>query len=320
MNQRKDRLRGGDLVEVKAPDEILRTLDADGASDHLPFMPEMLEFCGRRFRVSRRALTTCFSGPGWCRGFKTDDVVTLEGVRCSGAAHGGCQKACMIFWREGWLRKVEDSVTQSQVDLCGTDQLQARLKVSSSPKIYYCQASELAKATYVLSRWERLERYLRGLRAGNFSVPRMAESIGIWLWSKIRRRFLGGYARGNNARAPVETLNLQPGEWVEVKSMRSIIETLDESGHNRGLYFSPDMRLWCGRRCRVSGRLDKLIVDGTGEMRQLRNTVCLEGSTCGCAYMGLSMDGCARCELTYWREIWLRRSDRPSNSSASQCK
>ena len=60
----------------------------------------------------------------------------------------------------------------------------------------------------------------------------------------------------------LEGLNLQPGEWVEVKSMQSIIETLDERGYNRGLYFSPDMRLWCGRRCRVRGRLDRIIVDG----------------------------------------------------------
>ena len=68
----------------------------------------------------------------------------------------------------------------------------------------------------------------------------------------------------------------------------------------------------------MKGRLDKIIVDGTGEMRQLRNTVCLEGSTCGCAYMGFDMGGCSRCELTYWREIWLRRSDENSDPKASQ--
>ena len=67
MSQRSARLRRGDFVEVKAPDEIVQTLDAEGASDHLPFMPEMLGFCGRKFRVSRRALTICFSGPGSSR-------------------------------------------------------------------------------------------------------------------------------------------------------------------------------------------------------------------------------------------------------------
>ena len=56
------RLRPGDLVEVKAPDEILQTLDVDGTLDHLPFMPEMIELCGKRFSVSRRVLKTCYTG------------------------------------------------------------------------------------------------------------------------------------------------------------------------------------------------------------------------------------------------------------------
>jgi hypothetical protein len=312
MSQRNARLYRGDLVEMKPPDEIVQMLDAEGASDHLPFMPEMLEFCGRRFRVSNRALTICFSGPGFRRGFRDDDVVTLDGVRCSGAAHDGCQKACMIFWREAWLRKVQDTAVQSQVDSGGMDQLRARLKVSTDPKTYYCQASELSKATHCLSRREKWRRYLSGLRAGNFTALQMARSIGIWLfWLKFRRRFLGVYARGRNESTPEESLNLQPGEWVEVKSMQSIIETLNERGDNRGLHFSEDMRVWCGRRCRVKGRLDKIIVDGTGQIRQLRNTVCLERSTCGCSYMGSGMGGCSRCELTYWREIWLRRCEGP---------
>src|SRR6202047_5655324 len=131
MGQGNARIRVGDLVEVKTPDEIFRTLDAEGALDHLPFMPKMLEFCGQRFRVSRRALTMCFSGPGSPRGFRADDVVTLDSVRCSGTDHDGCQKACMIFWREAWLRKVENAAGQSQVDLGGMDQLRARLRTTS---------------------------------------------------------------------------------------------------------------------------------------------------------------------------------------------
>jgi hypothetical protein len=318
MNQHQARLRCGDLVEVKTMDEIVETLDAAGALDHLPFMPEMLEFCGRRLRVSRRALTVCIYEPGSPLGFDADDVVTLDGVRCSGAAHDGCQKSCMIFWREAWLRKVEDTAAQSQVDLRGMERLQARLKVLTDPNTYYCQASELKKATHSLSRWERLGRYLSELRAGNFNAAQMAQSIGTWLFWRIRRMFLGVYPRGSSGSTPVESLNLQPGEWVEVKSMQSIIETLDERGHNRGLRFSPDMRLLCGQRRRVKGRLDKIIVDGTGQMRRLRNTVCLEGSTCGCSYIGFAMGGCSRCELTYWREIWLRRSDAHSDPLASQ--
>src|SRR5580658_911307 len=226
MGQRSAKLRRGDLVELKAPDEILETLDTEGASDRLPFMPEMLEFYGRRFRISRRALTLCFSGPGSSRGFRTDDVVTLDDVRCSGAAHDGCQKGCMIFWREDWLRKVKNTTVQSPVDLPGIDRLRARLKVSNGPKIFYCQASELSKATHPLSRWQRLRRYLSELRAGNFSALQMAQSFGIWLFWKVRRTVLGVYPRGSSESTPMEGLNLQPGEWVEVKSLSSIIETL----------------------------------------------------------------------------------------------
>lgn len=308
MTQPDPKLRHGDLVELKTPDEILRTLDADGAIDHLPFMPEMLEYSGKRLRVSGRALTVCFSGAGSPRGFRGDDVVTLDNVRCSGAAHHGCQKACMVFWREAWLRKVDDAETPPTVAAQDNQRLRARLKISTGPKTYYCQASELPKAADSLSRRGRFETYRSGLRVGNFGAAQMVNSIGIWLFWKVRTMLLGIYARGSSKSTPVESLNLQPGEWVEVKPMKRIIETLNERGLNRGLYFSPDMRLMCGRRYRVKGRIDKIIVDGTGAERRLQNTVCLEGSTCGCAYLGFGMGGCSRCEVSYWREAWLIRA------------
>src|SRR5262249_3628631 len=131
------KLRVGDKVEVREPEEILKTLDPNGAVDYLPFMPEMLEFCGKRFQVSSRAFTTCFSGPGTRRAFNTDDVVTLSGVRCSGNAHDGCQKACLIFWREGWLRKVEDPLSRQVVDLRGVERLRTHLKILVRPNAYF---------------------------------------------------------------------------------------------------------------------------------------------------------------------------------------
>jgi len=310
MKQVTASLLPGDLVEVKCPSEILKSLDVDGTLDKLPFMPEMVEFCGKRFKVSRRVVKICTSGSGsTMRKFRADDVVLLDGLRCSGADHDGCQKACMIFWREAWLHKVEDAAVQSKMDLGGHDQLRARLKTSSGPKTYFCQASELWKAANKLSRWERFTLCFADIRAGNCSTLEMGQRIGIWLFWRIRRLFLGAYARGSNQTTPVGSLGLQPGELVEVKSMESIVETLNETAHNRGLWFSPDMRLLCGRQQQVARRIDKLIVDGTGEMRQLRNTVYLEGSLCGCAHVAFG--GCSRCEFVYWREIWLRRPAGP---------
>jgi hypothetical protein len=313
MGRKQAKLRRGDLVEVKNPDEILATLDADGAVDRLPFMPEMVECCGRRFRVAARALTVCAWGTPSPRGFKADDVVTLEGLRCSGAGHDGCQKACMIFWREAWLRRVENNAAQSQVDTGAHDRLRARLRCSTDAQTYYCQASELTKAADPLARRRRLERYFAGFLAGNFNAVQMASDVAIWLYWRRIRSFLGMTPRGQVKPTPTESLRLHPGEWVEVKSLREIRNTLNERGQNRGLYFTPDMRLSCGRKYRVKGRIDKIIVDGTGAVRQLHDTVCLEGSTCGCSYVGgLGSGGCSRCEVVYWRESWLRRCDAPT--------
>lgn len=298
----------GDLVEVKTAEEILRTLDADGTLGHLPFMPEMIQFCGKRFRISKRAVKTCTSGTiagSSMRAFHTDDVVLLDGLRCSGADHDGCQKSCTIFWREAWLRKVEDSNAPAAAD-SGSEQLRARLRTRTGPKNYFCQASELLKATHHLSRVERFTKCFSEIRTRNCSVWEMAARITTWLVWKTRRVFLGPYARGNNRSTPAETLNLQTGECVQVKPVTDIAKTLDKKAQNRGLWFSPDMRLLSGQPQRVEKRIDKIIVDGTGEMRQLRNTVFLEGSHCGCSHVAFG--GCSRCEYVYWREIWLRRA------------
>jgi hypothetical protein len=301
-------LRPGDFVDVKSPGEILQTLDADGTLDKLPFMPEMAEFCGRRFRVSKRVVKTCYYGTSsGMRRFPAEDVVLLEGLRCSGAAHDGCQKGCAIFWREVWLRKIEDpSTIQSSVDSESSKLLRARLKTSTGPKTYFCQASEILNATTELSVRERFGKCLSEIRAGNCGVPEMAKRISIWLFWKIRKVFRGAYARGSQKSTPMESLNLQPGEWIEIKPLASITKTLDEKAYNRGLYFTPAMGRLCGEQYRVERKPEKIIVDGTGEMRQLRNTVFLEGSLCGCACVAFG--GCPRGEFAYWREIWLRRS------------
>src|SRR5579863_7337425 len=99
-------LRAGDWVEVRSKDEILRTLDADGRLNGMPFMPEMFAFCGKRFRVYKRAHKTCDTVFP-VRGRRVDRAVHLE-TRCDGSAHGGCQASCLIFWKDEWLKPVAD--------------------------------------------------------------------------------------------------------------------------------------------------------------------------------------------------------------------
>ena len=306
-------LRPGDCVEVLSPREILQTLDGDGTLDRLPFMPEMLEFCGRRFRVAKRVVKTCYYGTSsGMRKFPAEDVVLLEGLRCSGADHDGCQKECTIFWREGWLRKVDSlDAGQSDLDPEGIKWLRARLKTSGGPNKYFCQASEILNATRELSQWERFGKCFDDIRAGNCGLLEMSKRIAGWLYWKTRKRFLGVYARGSQKSTPAASLDLRPGEWIQIKPVSNIVETLNERGYNRGLLFTPAMGRSCGEKHQVKRKLEKIIVDGTGEMRQMHDTAFLEGSMCGCSCVAFG--GCPRGEFAYWRDIWLQRV--PAESS-----
>lgn len=92
-------LQPGETVEVRELTEILDTLQPDGTLDGLPFMPEMIPFCGHRFRVFRRAHKTCDT-ISWSGLRGMDRAVHLEDLRCDGSAHGGCQAGCLFFWRK----------------------------------------------------------------------------------------------------------------------------------------------------------------------------------------------------------------------------
>src|SRR5437867_2201701 len=99
-------LKVGDWVEVLGEAEILATLDERGELDNLPFMPEMVKYCGQRLTVHKVAHKLCdtISGAGGLR--RMNSAVHLTGARCDGSAHGGCQTACSMYWKESWLRKV----------------------------------------------------------------------------------------------------------------------------------------------------------------------------------------------------------------------
>jgi O-antigen/teichoic acid export membrane protein len=95
----------GDLVEVRGPWEILATLDESGALAGLPFMPEMVVYCGRRFTVDRLADEICDTVE-YAGSRRVPNAVLLEDMRCDGSGHGGYQAECRFFWKEAWLRKV----------------------------------------------------------------------------------------------------------------------------------------------------------------------------------------------------------------------
>ncbi len=117
------------------------------------------------------------------------------------------------------------------------------------------------------------------------------------------------------APALEESLNLQVGEWVEVKSEAEILATLDAAGRNKGMQFMPQMRRYCGRRFRVYKRLESLLFEESQQRRRIRNTVLLDGLICDGDGVG-----CDRSCFFFWRETWLKKVDGPAAEDTSNGK
>ncbi len=338
-------LQAGELVQVRSVDEILATLDEKGRLNAMPFMPEMLQYCGKRFRVYKVAHKTCDNIQPWnMRTVK--DAVHLTGVRCDGLAHGECDAGCLIFWHEAWLKRVEDAlVKDSQVGDCGlampiapasaesgvgipVPEVLRRASVkgkdtSTGEEIYSCQATDLREFTSNLSSWN-LWQYVRDIRSGNLNRG-LGDSKGekllevllgivdvfrvllIELFNKfqsVRKGVQYPHVQALPSAPPSGELNLQPGEFVQVKSRQEIFSTLDKKNRNRGLLFDSEMLKYCGGTFRVLKRVNQIVDEKNGKMLRMKSScIILDGSACAADYHKL----CPRAIYHYWREGWLRR-------------
>lgn len=168
-----------------------------------------------------------------------------------------------------------------------------------------CQALKLrGSSTRVPSMLALLYRF-QGFRRNHGWIPMFQKICGLFMPKPFAR-----------CHAPVQrsvslcepALQLESGDWVEVKSYEEIRQTLDENQRHRGLLFMSEMATYCGKRLQVHKVVKRILLEDTREVRRLRNTVLLAGSTCS----GLSV-GCDRCCFHFWREAWLRRVDDASH-------
>jgi hypothetical protein len=318
---RRLRLHAGELVRVRGVEEVLRTLDADGAVDGLPFMPEMLAYCGRQFRVFKSAHKTCdtIEKTGIRR---MRDTVHLEGLRCDGTAHGGCQAGCLLFWKEAWLERVEEweaepTETAATTPVSAREMLRpgtrANRPTADGQELFRCQATELLRATSPLSAWDP-RPYLRDLWTGNVPLGEFIWVLAVALFNKLQGlRGGAGYPRFQprlEKQTPSERLDLRPGEEVEVRSKEEIEKTVSAQSKNRGLWFGLEMVPYCGGRYPVERLVERIIDEKTGRMLHFRNDcVVLAGVTCR-SWFSHKRLFCPRSITPYWREIWLRRTEK----------
>ncbi len=330
-------LRPGEWVEVRSKEEILATLGPDATHKNLPFMPEMLQYCGKRFQVYKRADKTCDTvktsdNADKGGGLRLRDTVHLVGTRCDGSAHGGCEAGCFLFWREAWLRRAnspEGSATNATATMsvqCTEEDLNRAAVVDEAAEVYRCQATQLLTYTEPLKWWD-VRQYARDvfinrqpvgemIAAFAFSVFRKVVDIGIGyrvligLYDWVAAR-VGGkpypIRTGRCAKTPTAILDLKPGELVRVKPYHEILATLDRNSRNRGLWFDAEMVRYCGGTYRVVKRVRRILDEKTGKMLSFSNPcIVLNDVYCRATKTKYRLF-CPRSNLTYWREIWLER-------------
>jgi len=332
-----------DWVEVRSKEEILKTLDRKGQLEGLPFMPEMFAFCGKRFRVAKRAHKTCDT-VNQTGGRRMASAIHLEGVRCTGEAHGGCQALCLIFWKDEWVKPIDAAGHASEGPAsapeppigtqCTEDDVRAGTHAhppsSAGEPHYVCQATQLADATAPLPWWS-ISQYAEDYASGNVSLLQLTKGgiyslayhliqsgIGLgpplrWLYDQFQE-LRGGvpFPRRPGAIAldqptPAGSLKLQPGELIRVKSYREILATLNKENKNRGLYFDAEMVPYCGGTYRVLKVVHQILDEKTGRMQRMKSPcIILDSVVCQARYSTCRMF-CPRSIYPYWRELWLER-------------
>ena len=321
--------RAGDWVEVRSADEILDTLDERGSLDSLPFMPEMLQFCGKRFQVFKSAHKTCDTIKNYKVPRRMANAVHLEGLRCNGEVHGGCQARCLLFWKTAWLKRVggpqpDPTAAGSGIHgevarrsrRCDMDALARATRApvgNEEPEgdRYSCQATNILEATTPL-RWWDARHYLTDLASGNVRLRDLIRYGALAAFNIVKRSFLLGRpypdVRGLAAeKTPTEVLDLQPGELVKVRSKDEIMRTINANQKNRGLFFDVEMVPHCDKTYRVLARVERIIDEKTGRMMAVPGScLILDGVACSGHFSTYRMF-CPRSIYPYWREIWLKR-------------
>lgn len=321
-------LCAGDWVEVRSRDEILASLDKDGRLEGLPFMPEMLEYCGKRVRVSSSAHKTCGPIQGNYLALQTRNIVHL-GNRCDGKAHGGCQNACQIFWHAAWLKSASNDIAPVKGAGCTLADLEAATRQpdrDGSP-CYMCQAVALPNYTQPLKWWDA-RQYWKSYQTRNHTLGEVLSGVGFMVFCKIAGRYGERFGarriydafqslRGGSPfprrhglvpdgeQTPVVTLGLKAGDYVRVKSHEDILDTLTHEGKNRGMFFDAELVPFCGGVYRVHAMVERFIDEEAGVMRHLKTPAAiLENVYCLSLYTG-KRTLCTRGYCSWWREAWL---------------
>jgi hypothetical protein len=253
----------------------------------------------------------------------------------------------MLFWKEAWLTRVREdeaagvpSGMPARAGAAACAEADVREAVVAPGESAWdpdprwsCQTTALFDATYPLKWWD-IRQYILDVRSGNHHPSKMLRmlSFGVFRGALKICRKLGigsdplvrAYDRFQEWRGgrpypsasgsipvdqptPNASLDLQPGEWVRIKTPEEIRATLNVHGRNRGMWFDQEMIKYCGNTYAVDMRVTRLIDEKTGKMLTMKSPcIQLDGVYCQGECTAHRI-GCPRGTNTYWREVWLER-------------
>jgi hypothetical protein len=225
----------------------------------------------------------------------------------------------LLFWNEQWLKKIDPAI-QPALPSAGTSEIPlictlgtlieatrvGRSSLGHPDELFSCQGTEVSAFSSPLPWWH-VGQYIRDLLSGNVNIWDFLVGMFIGavnLFQCLRGGADFGSVHGMNTKTPPSSLNLCPGDLVQVKSKIEISQTLNPRGKNRGLSFRPEMVSHCGGQYRVVRRVKKIIRPATGKMMSLGgDCFILDGVVC----TGKMKRFCPRSVYNYWRENWLTK-------------
>lgn len=157
------------------------------------------------------------------------------------------------------------------------------------------------RCSYLAKGQEIPHTALRSM-AGHAIMFRMPWTITLFRSILLTRT--GQMSKSKEKAASSDHADLKPGDLVRVRSEEEIRETLDKNGRLRGLLLMPEMYDLCNQEFRVHKKVERLLLESTGEMRTVKSpTYSLSGAFCD----GSRHNGCDRSCFFLWKREWLEK-------------
>jgi len=333
------RIKAGDIVRVLPYDRISKTLDENDCHGGLLFMPNMVKYCEREFRVLK-PVRWIFDERNKemlsCR-----DIIVLSGPVCDGEGMldgKDCDRCCTLLWKTAWVKSTSQTFGdgRSQAE-CRKGKIVPRQRsfpsiTSVEPMGETSTSKRPSNMDNASSNQEKEAAMTREFacqytcldRLGHkFSVVEKYWQLALRIPPALRRRLskysmllLGrrinelpidtGDHRGDGEK-PLK-MDLASGDIVHIKPYGQIACTLNRMAKYKGLNFLPGMKRYCGQESTVLKK-PRYVLDGGGKViRECKDIVILNGLYCNGKGL-VSDEGCDRCCLYYWKRDWLEKVD-----------